>query len=325
VARRIHFYVANLPIRRALVCGPYTITPVENVEEVIRRLRKVAAEPEVTATGSFSVDETTSSHDAWQQFFKSVGVLQRLLIFAERCYVEIAHPTLQETAGAGWKNRGWHAHFPRRGAPAGVSWCDGTVTLERFLERAYPRLMDDTFAESTGLLLALGFYAESYVEAALEQRYLSVWTALELLIHRSPARSKIVENGPFNKIRRRLKDALRQAIADGLLNSEARGLMIEKLGELNRPSTWRVANQFFLQVFAPFTAQDVTEDEFRHLAMIRNGIVHEGRPQLEVATLVETLALEQRRLSHLVDRVILALLDERPNLMDFSWRVMAPR
>jgi hypothetical protein len=66
-------------------------------------------------------------------------------------------------------------------------------------------------------------------------------------------------------------------------------------------------------------AQDVTEDELRRFRRLRNDIVHRGAgPDAEDP--ITMLHQEHMRLRSLVERAILALFEQHPNLMDFSWR-----
>jgi hypothetical protein len=76
---------------------------------------------------------------------------------------------------------------------------------------------------------------------------------------------------------------------------------------------------FFEQLFRDYPAQDVTEEELRRFRRLRNDIVHRGAGR-EAEDPVTMLHQEHMRLRSLVERAILALFEQHPNLMDFSWR-----
>jgi hypothetical protein len=319
---RIAFDIVNVPLQRPLAIDAFLLTPVDGVADVLGRLRNFAAESEITATGVFALPPVTSMDRAYEPFWRPARVLTLLLSFANRCHIQVVRPTLEAQIDGQWVRQGWHANLFREGKAGAVGWYVGQPELEGFLERAYPKLIDPVFAEATGLRLALEFVDQARCEVVGEMQYLKTWIALEILYgHAQEGRAQIISANRFEKIRR----ALRQSLADlgtaGRLQDDELAAMREKLPELNRPSAQRQLLAFCERVFMEYPAQDLNEAEAQRFIRIRNEITHGGvMPSTGGDGYARALSHEHGRLRALVERVVLAMLGEQPNLMEFSWR-----
>ena len=97
--------------------------------------------------------------------------------------------------------------------------------------------------------------------------------------------------------------------------------MAEKVSELNRMSARRQAAQMFASIFEDYPAQRVSEEDLKRFVTIRNDITHRGVADVPWSELAyeQELHIQHMRLKSLLERAFLALLGERPNLMEFGW------
>jgi hypothetical protein len=316
---RIKFDVINLPVRRELHCGPFVLSPVEHIDEAIEALKGFDSEPVVTAVGTFPVGEVVSLDNVYAPFWAPAGALECLLSFAQRCHIQFIRPTVEVEVGGRWESGGWHSWMLRAGRATGVSWYVTVDELQGFLERSYPKVLDPEFGEAKGMRLAFAFYALTHGDDALEVCYLKTWIALEILYSRG-TRGLILSRRAFDRITKRVKESLKACVDEGLLGDDDRAAIQRKLPELNRFSTADLVTRFLQDLFTDYPAQDVTEKEIQRFIQLRNEITHTGSVARLTEDYMGELHAERMRLKALLERVLLAMLGERPNLMQFSWR-----
>lgn len=330
---RVRFAVVNLPIKRDLRCGPFLLSPVEDVDKIVKRLKLFTAPSTITAVGTYSLPNPLPE-DPWPEVNRAIQTMDRLLTFAHRCRVHVVRRTREEWNSGQWVSRDSPIHFFSEGHHRPRPWYFRQDALEGFLARNFPKLVDAEYAESTGLGLALAFYDEVFSDYVTELRYLKTWLGFEILYSRNQDASGLMPRSGFKKVRQLLDQALKQAVQDDLLGEAERESIREKLGELNRLSAVRQSLRFLDKTFEGYPSQDVTEDEMRAFVKVRNDIVHRGEMQpethrslngdgdreLDDEDYARDLARQQRRLLALFERVVLAMLGEHPRLMDVSWR-----
>jgi len=333
---RITFSVVNLPIKRDLNCGPFVLSPVADIDKIVKRLKRPNAQSEITAGGTY-LPPNPLPDDLWPTLGDEIRVLERLLTFAHRCRVHVVRPKLEEWSDGQWVSRGGPVYFFDHGHPSPRPWYAGQDELEGFLARNFKRFQDAEFTESTGIVLALAFYDQIFSDYVTELQYLKTWFCLEVLLSRHASASGLLRPPAFKNVRHRLEQALKVAVDDHLLKEEDRAAIKEKMGELNRLSAVRQGFSFLAKAFEKYPDQDVTEDELRAFVKVRNDIVHRGEMQSTTHELVRSLhglpegdlnardyahdlGREQRRLQSLFERVVLAMLGEHPQLMGVSWR-----
>jgi hypothetical protein len=321
---RIGFRVLNLPLERPLRCGPFAFTidgDPQQIDEQLRELRDDQAL--VTASGvadlSLLPGQPTTALEAFRAFWQPARSLELLLSFAHRCRIQFVDPTFEVEREGRWEPSAWPSYIVRQGRTRPLGWYVLQRELEAFLEHAYPKLCDPSFRERTGVELALAYYDADHAEDELEVNYLKVWTSVEVLVARSGSSHSILAKQRFDVVRKQLEDALVRLQGQGIIKETDRELLRGGLGALNQ-QPWRVQAQvFFEQLFRDYPAQDVTEEELRRFRRLRNDIVHRGAGR-EAEDPVTMLHQEHMRLRSLVERAILALFEQHPNLMDFSWR-----
>lgn len=335
---RVRFAVVNLPLKRDLRCGPFLLSPVKDVDRIVRRLKrmKVTGRSAITAVGTYSLSNPPPK-EPWLEVGLAIRAMDRLLTFAHRCRVQIVRPTLEDWTDGEWVSRIGPPHFPDDGYPSPRPWYFRQEELEGFLSRNFPKFVDAEYAEATGLVLALAFYDAIFSDRATEVQYMKTWSAFEILFSCNAKTTELLSGPGFKKLCRLLKQALEQAVKEEILRAEEHEAMTEKLGELNRLSAARQAQGFLDRIFAEYPSQNVTVEEIRAFVKVRNDITHRGEMQPKTHGLVRSLhgkaergigakdygpdlARAQRLLQALFERVVLAMLEEHPRLMDVSWR-----
>lgn len=263
--------------------------------------------------------EPMTAPEAFGAFWQPARSLELLLSFAHRCRIQFVEPTFEVEREGRHESSAWHSYVVRRGRTRPCGWYVWQRELEAFLEHAYPKLRDPSFREDTGVELALAYYDANHAEDELEMNYLKIWTAVEVLVGRSGGGRGILAKQRFRVVCQRLEDALVRLQDVEIITEAERETLRGGLPFLNQ-QPWRVqAWAFFERLFRDYPAQDVTEEELRRFRQLRNDIVHRGA-RSEAEELVTVLHQEHMRLRSLVERAILALFHQRPNLMDFTWR-----
>jgi hypothetical protein len=317
---RIRFGVINLPIRRALRCGPFLLEPIEDIKEALERLKAFEPGPEITAVGTFALQNVDSLDKAWNQFWQPVGALELLLTFAHRCHIQIVEPVIEVRTDIGWNETGWHIYWIRHGSAKASPWYITQSELEEFLARSYPKLLEPGISDEQGLRLALTFYGQIFADIVAEVQFLNTWLAFEILYSANIERTKLLSKKIFAAVRRRIDSVLNDGLADGLLQQSQLDALKSKISALNQTGVTQQVHKFLQKTFASYPAQEVTSEELARFYQIRNEIMHGGSMRTYEKDYVQELHEEQMRLKALLERIVLGMLGERPNLMEFSWR-----
>jgi hypothetical protein len=117
---------------------------------------------------------------------------------------------------------------------------------------------------------------------------------------------------------------LDRTVTDGHISEDERDLIVDKIAELNRPASRRQAGEFLSSVFENYPAQIVSDEDLTNFIRIRNEITHSGvmsHRDLQGREYSDAVHAEHMRLKSLMERVFLAMLGQRPNLMKFSWEL----
>ncbi|HZU12259.1 MAG TPA: hypothetical protein VFB58_05425 [Chloroflexota bacterium] len=357
---RFFFDVTNLPLERDLASHGFVISALPDPKGLAKSLAETDATHVTTGHGHYdlSIEAPGPGEDvnpfiraADTQFGRAADALTILLSFASRRSVQFLDPHLYvevsddeppvpphlvvESDAVVWRYFGGtslRGVFP--GRAYGHPWYFTQDELEGFLDRNFDRLLresDESSAdESAGLRLAMHHLNASRVDDWLEWKFEKAWTALEGLIGRSPESRKRLPlpQEQFRKVREKIKEAINTLPDEIRPGRSERDAMSAKIGELNREAIIPSAMRFFKRVFAEHEYQEVTEADLRTFLAIRNSITHTGIMDLDALKLPvgfpydygTVLPHEHERLDSLVERVVLALLGERPHLMDVPWQ-----
>ena len=313
VNTRVGFAVFNLPIEQVLRCGEIRLEPVTEIAQVLERLQHPDPQSEVTAEGTWPLGMLNPDENVWAKVGRSLVALELLLSFAHRCHIRVGRVRSEGEVDGEWRRHSIPSRTVRDGKAHATPWCLGHRELEGFLSRAHPKFLTPTLAEDQGLRLALAFLAETYTHDVEELNYLKTWIAFEVLYSRG-VKAQILTGGQEKRVKHTIREYLQAEVAAERLRPEQMAAVEEKLPELRRLSTAAQAAQFCDRVFRNYEpVQKATADELHALSTVRNDLAHTG------AAKVERLPEKLRQLTSLVERVILAMLDERPHLMEVPW------
>lgn len=317
---RFVFGVLNLPLDDDLVCGPFTLTPIPEGQEELKKRRSMDIRPVWSANGVLPLPEDIDLSDPWTYIDEQpITTMELLLSLAERRFVEIFQPQVQKLVDGKWQCSGARAHMPQIGDPYGVSWHYGHAHLQAFMDRCMPIVADPERGERQGLRLALQFYRTNFRHDFVELQYLKSWMALEILYSRHLDSTSITGASRFRCISKVIKMLLRDCQEKGFIEEHERSLMQEKLGEINRLSARLQALRFFEDIFRDYPAQTVTEEHMATFVKIRNDITHRGVMTHGGDDYGQVLHEQHLRLQSLLERVFLAMMGQDANLMTFSW------
>lgn len=319
-AARIVFDVTNVPLQRPLVVDMFVLNPIAGVNVSPKRWKRLDVQSRITATGTFALLPAASWDQPDDAFWHPARRLELLLSFANRCHVRLIRPTLEVQRAGQWIQYEQYASPFTEGRARAKPWYGDHDELAGFLQRNFAKFNETDFGADTGLQLALEFYEQALSEAVLEMRYLKTWIALEILYGHAQD-DHIISDKRFKKLKKRLQKSLTAAVEAGELQEAERSVIVEKLLELNRLAAKRQVVAFCNRVFSEYPDQRVSEAEIQRLITIRNAITQRGL--MNPATdedYMPTLGEECGRLKALLERIILVLLQERPHLMEISWR-----
>src|SRR5215204_3954340 len=103
VRARFGFGVLNLPLRQNLVCGPFTLSPIPEGQEELKKRRSFDTEPVWSADGVMPLPDGIDLDDPWKYIDQQpINQMQLLLSFAERRFVEVVEPQVQILEGGEW-------------------------------------------------------------------------------------------------------------------------------------------------------------------------------------------------------------------------------
>ncbi|MGH2548207.1 MAG: hypothetical protein ACRDHN_02395 [Thermomicrobiales bacterium] len=321
---RYIFGVTNLPLTEELRCGRFILNPIPEGQEDLKKLNSMSAECEgvVSAAGRLDIPDELSGSNAWAYVDdQKWGHVELLLSFAHRRSIQMVRPQLIRRSGHKWSWAGTRAHFALPGNPDGVSWYFGHDELQTFMNDCLPQLSTKDDDGRSPLVQALNFFCTNYREDFVELQYLKTFMAFEILYSSYGDDPRILSDRTFESVvakplRSRLKD-----ISAEVLSNEAQEKMRDKIPELNRSPARRQASAFLERTFADYPAQRVSVEDVGQFIKIRNQIAHSGRmDHREVDREYSDVLYEQyMRLSSLMERVFLARMGQRPNLMEFTW------
>lgn len=321
VQARFVFGVLNLPLREELVCGPFTLVPIPDGQEELKKRKGMDTESVWSADGVLPLPEDISLRDPWSYIDEQpLQAMQLLLSLAERRFVEIIEPQVQKFVDGEWRFSNGRFHLPQYGNPHGTSWHHGHAHLQEFVNQCLPIVADPERGEKQGLRLALQFYRTNFRDDFVELQYLKSWLALETLYSQHIGSTTIMGSSRFRRISKAIKMLLSNCQAKGFIEEHEQLLMQEKLGEINRLSARVQALQFFENIFQNYPALAVTEEDMRTFVRIRNDITHRGLMTHDGEDdYGDVLHDQHMRLQSLLERVFLAVMGQDANLMTFSW------
>jgi len=194
-----------------------------------------------------------------------------------------------------------------------------------FVRRALPKYRQ-LRAEGWDLFLPLSMVTASSEDMYVEQRFAMLFMALEhLRDHYANKKqvAQIVDEPRYRDVRSALKAKVKEMVASGQLSERAAELMIEKVGELNRPSLWGHLEPLFAEyrvewrdLYPPGLVSDRPP-----FIQIRNLLFHTGKK-----VSVDRLWLESLRLRAVLDRFFLSALGwHRPSDAPVSYREVLSR
>jgi len=302
-------------------CGPFTLVPEPQGQVELSKSRSTDDESAVSAIGSMEIPPDLPEAERWSYALtEPLHSLLLLLSFAERRYIDFTSPELQIRRNGEWVFKAMHTHFPVNGIPYGVSWHYGHKHLHEIIEKCLPVLTDRDRIKNRTIRQALQHLRCNYLDGFVERQYLETWTAVEILIYGHLGERSIVEEKTFNKVRKEISRILKNLEDEEILTSSQRGLMKNKLRELNRPSIRTLASEFFATVFADHPAQVVNDMDISNFVAIRNEIAHQGvMSRSRQGDYEDVLSCEHMRLKALLERTLLVLLGIDANLLNFSW------
>lgn len=273
------------------------------------------------------------ANDVSLDFFGRANLLNLLLSFVLRRHVEMAAPGIYLMEDGEWHYRGGGGQllsFPS-GSP-GSALVSGTDELKSFLEHSYFRMVNDfdelqVTRRTRRLALALRLLISSRSTVGLELEYLQTWMAFEILVTHSAASEPMFKGNEFKPVRDALSATLKDLEREEKLSSDQRVKMSEMLAALQRPSITRRSREFFDQVFDRFQVQQVSRDDLRRFIGIRDSIAHAGSVRFaealdgdsDSANYSQLLHRQHIRLTALLERVILAMLDFECDLLNAPW------
>jgi hypothetical protein len=323
IEARITFLALNFGVSRRLICDPFEFYPRALDDDEARLLNMLYSRrrsPIPLALGHFRLEPRNPDAEGWQQFLESAIAMELLLSFAHRSMIQFAGPTWEVRRDEAWETVGWHRYPLAAGGGPGASWYGGLAGLEGFLQRSYPKIMDRPSADATGLRLALAYYREIHSRVPIEIAYMNTWTAFEILWRRNSVETRPLPKTTFRSVARQMQHFVDELISNGLAD-DAGKMLKTRIPELNRTRQAYQAKSFTDEVFASYPTQDVRIDELGTFFRLRHGLVHAGSATSGSDSVDATrIEIEQMRLKALLERVILAMLNEHPNLMNFSWR-----
>jgi hypothetical protein len=135
-------------------------------------------------------------------------------------------------------------------------------------------------------------------------------------------------NERFEPIKATVRRSINNLPEDVRPAKRKRDAMAAKINELNREALVPSAMRFFKRIFTGYPHQSVQASEIRTFVSIRNSITHSGVMDLDDLKLPigfpydydSVLPAERQRLESLLERVVLAQLEERHRLMDVPWQ-----
>lgn len=321
---RIEFVVTNLPLKRKLIIEEFEIQPFEDNAEICKRLRKANAESEPTAMGIYWLGHGNSGDSFWDRYFEKSNKLTLLLCFAYECTIDFVRPVHSRFNGSDWEFWGMHSYIPRQGNAAALSCQFNHSQLEEFLARTLPQMLDGEFTKRTGLTLAMSLYQQANAEQIVEMEFLKDWMAIEIMVHRCKiASDPLRPAAQFNPVREMLETQLRARQSQLSIPDDVLDHYIAKLPNLNSRGLEKKIVTFFERAFRNYDAVNVTSQDVRVFFKLRNKIVHQGvvGPEELVWHYEDELDREVRRLRALLELVILAYLDETPQIKEYSLHV----
>jgi hypothetical protein len=122
-----------------------------------------------------------------------------------------------------------------------------------------------------GLDLTIGYYLEAKSFNTLEVKYLSAFTALEVLNSRYIIKRNILPKASFESLKNKVK-SLVEELSDAAVFEKA--LIIEKVSDLNRFPLRHCLKEMFDQL-----SITISDENLQRLIQIRNKIIHKGSPE----------------------------------------------